>query len=116
MDPAASNLVRVGREPGCGGAAPRARVAVGFGSPAGDSGVTRLDLNDILVPQPQATFLMRARALQRMGLPAAALRRAFEATEFGKVWGLGRRMSARLNEGRIRSVQDLPRSTAWRRS
>jgi len=34
-------------------------VAIGFGSPAGDTGVTRLDLNDILVRHPQATFLMR---------------------------------------------------------
>ena len=38
----------------------RARVAIGFGSPADDSGVTRLDLNDVLVTHPQATFLMRA--------------------------------------------------------
>jgi DNA polymerase V len=34
-------------------------VAIGFGSPSGDSGVGRLDLNDILVRHPQATFLMR---------------------------------------------------------
>ena len=34
-------------------------MAIGFSSPAGDTGVTRLDLNDILVPHPQATFLMR---------------------------------------------------------
>jgi DNA polymerase V len=39
--------------------APRTRVAIGFGSPAEDSGVTRLDLNDILIRHPQATFLMR---------------------------------------------------------
>jgi DNA polymerase V len=38
----------------------RARVAIGFGSPADDSGVTRLDLNDVLVKHAQATFLMRA--------------------------------------------------------
>ena len=38
---------------------PRTSVAIGFGSPADDSGVTRLDLNDILVRNPQATFLMR---------------------------------------------------------
>lgn len=38
---------------------PRASVAIGFGSPAGDSGVTRLDLNDILVKHTQATFIMR---------------------------------------------------------
>lgn len=41
------------------GVPPRARVVIGFGSPASDSGVTRLDLNDILVKSPQATFLMR---------------------------------------------------------
>ena len=40
----------------------RASVAIGFGSPADDTGVTRLDLNDILVKHPQATFLMRVAA------------------------------------------------------
>lgn len=39
--------------------APRSRVAISFGSPAGESGVTRLDLNDLLVPHPQAAYLMR---------------------------------------------------------
>jgi len=34
-------------------------VAIGFGSPSGDTGVTRLDLNDILIRHRQATFLMR---------------------------------------------------------
>ncbi|MFY9511120.1 MAG: translesion error-prone DNA polymerase V autoproteolytic subunit [Rubrivivax sp.] len=34
-------------------------VAISFGSPASESGVTRLDLNDILVRHPQAAFLMR---------------------------------------------------------
>ena len=52
-------LTQVGRDPGAGAAATRASVAIGFGSPAGDTGVTRLDLNDILVRHPQATFLMR---------------------------------------------------------
>jgi len=53
----------------------RASVAIGFGSPAGDSGVTRLDLNDILVPHPQATFLMRAAsdAMQAFGIDAGDL-------------------------------------------
>jgi DNA polymerase V len=37
----------------------RASVAIGFGSPSGDTGVTRLDLNDILVRHPLATFMMR---------------------------------------------------------
>lgn len=40
-------------------AAPRSRVALSFGSPAGESGVTRLDLNEILIRHPQAAFLMR---------------------------------------------------------
>lgn len=39
--------------------APRARVAISFGSPAAESGATRLDLNDILIRRPQAAFLMR---------------------------------------------------------
>jgi DNA polymerase V len=38
---------------------PRSRVAISFGSPAGDSGVTRLDLNEVLIQHPQAAFLMR---------------------------------------------------------
>lgn len=38
---------------------PRSSVAVSFGSPAGESGVARLDLDDILVRHPQAAFLMR---------------------------------------------------------
>lgn len=38
---------------------PRSSVAVSFGSPAGESGVTRLDLNEILLRHPQAAFLMR---------------------------------------------------------
>ena len=38
---------------------PRSRVAISFGSPAGESGVTRLDLNEILIRHPQAAFLMR---------------------------------------------------------
>jgi len=39
--------------------APRSRVAISFGSPAAESGATRLDLNEILVRHPQAAFLMR---------------------------------------------------------
>lgn len=57
------NPTRVGREPigstGASAGTTRASVAIGFGSPSGDTGVTRLDLNDILVRHPQATFLMR---------------------------------------------------------
>ena len=38
---------------------PRSSVAISFGSPASESGVTRLDLHQILVRHPQAAFLMR---------------------------------------------------------
>jgi DNA polymerase V len=51
--------VRVGRDQDGVQAPVRASVAIGFGSPADDSGVTRLDLNEILIKHPQATFLMR---------------------------------------------------------
>ena len=40
-------------------ATPRSRVAISFGSPAGESGVTRLDLNEILILHPEAAFLVR---------------------------------------------------------
>ena len=39
--------------------APRSSVAISFGSPASESGITRADLNDILIRHPQAAFLMR---------------------------------------------------------
>lgn len=47
--------------PTAAGAAPKPRssVAFSFGSPADDSGVGRIDLNDILIRHAQATFLMR---------------------------------------------------------
>ena len=75
IDSAALNFVRVGRDQGAAGATTRASVAIGFGSPAGDSGVTRLDLNDILIAHPQATFLMRAagHAMQDFGIDAGDL-------------------------------------------
>ena len=38
---------------------PRSSVAFSFGSPADDSGIGRLDLNDILIRHAQATFVMR---------------------------------------------------------
>ncbi len=38
---------------------PRSSVAISFGSPAGESGVGRLDLNDILLRNPLASYLMR---------------------------------------------------------
>lgn len=53
-------IVRVGRDPSAAQAAPRASVAIGFGSPSQDTGVTRLDLNEVLVRHSQASFLMRA--------------------------------------------------------
>ena len=45
-------------------------MAIGFGSPADDTGVTRLDLNDVLVKHPQATFLMRVagQAMREAGI------------------------------------------------
>lgn len=61
--------LRLGRQPGTG-THTRASVAIGFGSPSGDSGVTQLDLNDILVRHPQASFLMRGTGsgLQALGV------------------------------------------------
>jgi DNA polymerase V len=38
---------------------PRSSVAISFGSPASESGVGRLDLNELLVRHPQAAFMMR---------------------------------------------------------
>ena len=68
-------MARVGRDQGAGTGAVRASVAIGFGSPAGDSGVTRLDLNDILVRHPQATFLMRIAgdAVRELGIDSGDL-------------------------------------------
>jgi DNA polymerase V len=45
--------------PASAASTPRTSVAISFGSPASESGVTRLDLNDILIRHPQAAFLMR---------------------------------------------------------
>lgn len=75
IDVRAANLVRVGRDPGASTGATRASVAIGFGSPSGDTGVTRLDLNDVLVRHPQATFLMRVAgdALREIGIDAGDL-------------------------------------------
>ena len=57
--PVGDEVVRVGREGSDSSPLARARVISGFGSPADDTGVTRLDLNDILVKHPLATFMMR---------------------------------------------------------
>ena len=59
-EPSLAEGVRVGRDRREAASPARASVAIGFGSPANDSGVTRLDLNDILVKNPQASFMMRA--------------------------------------------------------
>ena len=70
ISPIPDHPVRVGRDPGVAGAFTRASVAIGFGSPSGDSGVTRLDLNDILVRHPLATFMMRIAggAMRELGI------------------------------------------------
>ena len=68
-----------------GGAAPRTRVAISFGSPASESGVTRLDLNEVLIRHPQAAFLMRisGSAMREAGIDdgdLALVDRALDAT------------------------------------
>lgn len=75
IDREAPGIVRVGRGAAAAPATTRASVAIGFGSPAGDSGVTRLDLNDILVRHPEATFLMRVAgdALRELGIGSGDL-------------------------------------------
>ena len=73
-----------GQKTAAGGTAPRTSVAISFGSPAGDSGVGRLDLNDILIRHPQASFLMRiaGRSMREAGIDdgdLALVDRAIEA-------------------------------------
>ena len=51
--------VRVGRDASTAAHPVRTSVAISFGSPATESGVTRLDLNDIFIKNPQATYMMR---------------------------------------------------------
>ena len=58
-EPHPEGVIQVGRDAAKGTASTSASVAIGFGSPADDSGVSRLDLNEILIKHPQATFLMR---------------------------------------------------------
>ena len=43
-------------------------------------------------------------------MTSAGLDQVFGTTEIGNVWGIGRRMTARLNEGGIRTVLDLVRA------
>jgi DNA polymerase V len=45
--------------PDGGARKPRSSVAFTFGSPADESGVGRIDLNDLLIRHAQATFVMR---------------------------------------------------------
>ena len=64
---------------------PRSRVAISFGSPAGESGITRLDLNEILIRNPQAAFLVRnaGSAMREAGIDdgdLALVDRALEAS------------------------------------
>lgn len=64
-DPAGDDLplepwARVGRDRRYDPRPVRSSVAVSFGSQAQDDGSGRLDLNDILIRNPQASFLMRA--------------------------------------------------------
>lgn len=53
------------------------------------------------------SFLARVCNLE--SLPAEQLDTMFEATEVGEVWGIGRRISAQLEEGGIRNVKQLLR-------
>lgn len=50
-----------------------------------------------------------ARVCNLATLPASDLDAVLHATEVGKVWGVGRRISAQLNEGGITTVLDLIR-------
>ena len=58
-DPSEVHAARLGRNRAASTPPPRTSVAVSFGSPASESGITRLDLNDIFIRNQQATFMMR---------------------------------------------------------
>jgi len=62
-DPSEVQSARVGRDRAASAQTPRSSVAVSFGSPASESGITRLDLNDIFIRNQQATFMMRIAGL-----------------------------------------------------
>ena len=66
-------------------ATPRSRVAVSFGSPAGEGGGTRLDLNEILIRNPQAAFLVRisGSAMREAGIDDGDLALVDRAVEAG---------------------------------
>lgn len=55
-DTRAYGIVRVGRDTTTGSTHARASVAIGFGSNADDSGVSRLDLNNILIEHIRLRF------------------------------------------------------------
>ena len=70
---------------GVASSTPRSRVAISFGSPAGESGGARLDLNEILIRNPQAAFLVRiaGSSMREAGIDdgdLALVDRAIEAT------------------------------------
>ena len=73
--PGPGESMRVGRDAAPESAPVRASVAIGFGSPADDSGVTCLDLNDILIRHPQATVLMHVAgdAMREAGIDSGDL-------------------------------------------
>lgn len=75
LEPRSDGIVQVGRDAATGPASTRASVAIGFGSPADDSGVSRLDLNDLLIRHPQATFMMRVAgdAMREAGIDSGDL-------------------------------------------
>jgi DNA polymerase V len=64
---------------------PRSRVAISFGSPAGESGVGRLDLNEILILHPEAAFLVRiaGSAMREAGIDDGDLALVDRALEAG---------------------------------
>ncbi len=64
---------------------PRSRVAISFGSPAGESGVGRLDLNEILIRHPEAAFLVRiaGSAMREAGIDDGDLALVDRALEAG---------------------------------
>ncbi len=66
-------------------AAPRSRVALTFGSAAGESGFGRLDLNEILILHPEAAFLVRiaGSAMREAGIDDGDLALVDRALEAG---------------------------------
>ena len=73
--PDPGEVARVGGASPVDGVLPRTSVAISFGSRADDTRVPRLDLNDILIRHPQATFLMRvaSSAMREAGIDAGDL-------------------------------------------